>query len=103
MQAYDPTDKPVSPIMPFDKKKMEKYLLKPEVAHVRVFMLQKGMEVTVKGARYKVTAARPNGKVTMKFMGAVKLKTPVPKAVSDKEVLKMFDKQTAEKKDEKSS
>lgn len=37
----------------------------------RAFRLQKGMRVTINQALYKVTASRPNGKVTMKFIKTV--------------------------------
>lgn len=33
------------------------------------FLLTKGQTLVVNGSAYKVTAARPNGKVTMKFVG----------------------------------
>jgi len=54
------------PIEPFDKKKMEKFLNDPKVKEVRVFRLKKGMTVDFKGTTYKVTAVRPNGKVTLR-------------------------------------
>jgi len=57
-----------------------------------------GMILNVKGMRYKVIAVRPNGKVTMRPMGAIRpRKILIPK----KKV--MSDQKEDSKKDEKSS
>ena len=58
-----------------------------------------GMILNVKGMRYKVIAVRPSGKVTMKPMGFVRPKRPVPPA----DQLFKEGEQPPEKKVEKSS
>ncbi len=58
-----------------------------------------GMILNVRGMRYKVIAVRPNGKVTMKPMGFVRPKRPVPPA----DRLLKEGEQPPEKKVEKSS
>ena len=52
--------------VPFDEEKMTAALENENVKQVRVFHLEKGMRVNVKGAIYKVVAARPNGKIVLK-------------------------------------
>lgn len=52
--------------VPFDEAKMRRVLDHDAVESVRVFRLRKGMVIRVQGTKYKVTAARPNGKVTLK-------------------------------------
>jgi|GEM_PF-2882776 len=51
---------------PYEPEKLEKALQDPKVQEVRVFRLEKGTILNIRGTRYKVTAVRPNGKVTMK-------------------------------------
>lgn len=53
---------------PFDPARIMQLLNEPKVKEVRVFRLQKGMTLNVQGRKYKVIAARPNGKVTMKLI-----------------------------------
>ena len=53
---------------PYDEKKMEKALEHPDVKQVRVFRLERGMRVNIGGSEYKVIAARPNGKITLKHI-----------------------------------
>lgn len=50
----------------YEERKMEILLNDPKVKEVRVFRLRKGMRINVQGTLYKVTADRPNGKVTLK-------------------------------------
>jgi len=52
----------------YDSVKLEATLQDKKVSEVRVFRLQHGMILTVRGTRYKVIAARQNGKVTLKEM-----------------------------------
>jgi len=56
---------------PFDKDNMEKLLDDPKVKKVEVFKLIPGMTLVIGGYRYKVTAARPNGKYTLRLMGGI--------------------------------
>jgi len=51
---------------PYDHLKVKELLDDPKVKEVRVFRLQKGMKIRIEGAWYKVIAARPNGKVTLR-------------------------------------
>ena len=51
---------------PYNPERMEALLSDEKVKEVRVFQLKRGMILNIKGAKYKVIAARPNGKVTMK-------------------------------------
>lgn len=74
MQAFDKEGKPVGDTVPFDRKKMEKILSQRVVDHVKVFLLKKGMVLTIAGYKYKVTAVRPNGKITIRFGGLAKQK-----------------------------
>lgn len=111
MQARDYDDKPIGPIVPFTKPELESLLKKRNVKEVRVFMLQKGMSITIQGSSYKVIAARPNGKVTLKFKGVVKPKSAPKKLVPpssrvikegaqpilNQQVLKTFDDPQKEK------
>lgn len=55
--------------VPFDADVVAKALDHPDVEQVRVFRLKKGMKVDLGGKRYKVTAIRTNGKVTLRPMG----------------------------------
>jgi len=50
----------------FEARRLEALLDEPEVKEVRVFRLEKGMLINIEGAAYKVIAARPNGKITLK-------------------------------------
>jgi len=50
----------------FDPKRLEALLGEPEVKEVKVFRLEKGMLINIEGGAYKVIAARPNGKITLK-------------------------------------
>lgn len=50
----------------YEEEGMKQLLGDDEVKEVRVFNLRKGMEVTVEGGLYKVTACRPNGKITLR-------------------------------------
>ena len=50
----------------YDSKKLEGLMGDKRVKEVRVFRLKRGMILTVYGTRYKVVAARDNGKVTLK-------------------------------------
>ncbi len=51
---------------PYDPKKLETLLEDPKIKEVRVFRLQKGMRINIEGSVYKVTAVRPNGKITLR-------------------------------------
>jgi len=58
----------------YNERKIEAHLDDPNVKEVRVFRLKRGMTITVhhkdggqvEEATYKVIAARPNGKVTLR-------------------------------------
>ena len=52
--------------VPYDSEKLTAALEHKEVEAVRVFRLKKGMTVDVGGTRYKVTAVRDNGKITLR-------------------------------------
>ena len=57
------------PIEPFDPGRLERHLKNPDIREVRVFRIKKGMKINIHGTLYKCIAARPNGKVTLKFLG----------------------------------
>jgi len=50
----------------FNAERLESLLDDPEVKEVKVFKLEKGMLINIEGCAYKVIAARPNGKITLK-------------------------------------
>ena len=50
----------------FSKKRINELLDDPKVKEVKVFRLELGQRVTIRGTVYKVISARNNGKVTMK-------------------------------------
>lgn len=52
----------------FDPVKLKAHLDNPEIAEVRVFKIRKGMKIKIYDTLYKCTAARPNGKVTLKLL-----------------------------------
>ena len=52
--------------IPFDAEHMKEALEHPEVGHVRVFHLEKGMTVDIGGHKYKVITVRSNGKITIR-------------------------------------
>lgn len=52
----------------FNPKRLKTLLDGPEVKEVRVFKIKKGMKINIEGNLYKVIAARPNGKITLKLL-----------------------------------
>ena len=82
------------PVVPFDEKQMAKSLEDDSVKSVSVFkdpakevppsspkkskplpktfLLQKGMKVSLGNYLYKVTASRPNGKISLKVVRKIK-------------------------------
>ncbi len=54
----------------YKAKRLKELLKDDKVKEVRVFNLRKGMEVEVGGCFYKVTAARSNGKITLRRKNA---------------------------------
>lgn len=68
MQAikHDMTERMIEP---YDSEKLKSRLEDPAVKEVRVFKLQKGMRINIRGGIYKVVAARPNGKITLRYKG----------------------------------
>ncbi len=66
MQALDHDSKPIRSAELYDPKRMKELLDRAETKEVRVFKLSKGMRINIKGCEYKVTAVRPNGKITMR-------------------------------------
>lgn len=60
------------PIESLNEDKMKKMINNPKTKEVQGFRLQKGMKITINQAVYKVIAARPNGKITMKFIKDIK-------------------------------
>lgn len=58
------SDDPVS----FNEELLTKALKHPKVEQVRVFKLKKGQVVEIEGDKYKVTAVRPNGKITIRAL-----------------------------------
>ena len=65
MQSVDHNEL-AGPINEYEPKRLEAMLKDPNVKYVRVFNLKKGDRVQIGGHTYKVTAVRPNGKVTMR-------------------------------------
>lgn len=53
----------------YSPEKLEALLDDPKVKEVKVFRLKAGMRINISDAVYKVITARPNGKVTLKYMG----------------------------------
>ena len=58
-------------LQPFNQKVMEARLEDPNVKYMKIVRLKAGMRITVPetGQVFKVTAARPNGKITMREEG----------------------------------
>lgn len=53
---------------PFNEKRMKALLEDDNIKYVKVFRLKPGMRITVEDVgTFKVTAVRPNGKVTMRM------------------------------------
>ena len=52
--------------VPFDAEKAEKALERPEVKQVRVFQLEAGMRVNIRGTVFKVIRVRDDGKIVLK-------------------------------------
>ncbi|MBW2623940.1 MAG: hypothetical protein JRD68_13615 [Deltaproteobacteria bacterium] len=65
MQAMDQDGVGRMPEM-FNQKRMNGLLKDPDVKEVRVFRLKKGTRINIDGHNYKIIAARPNGKITMR-------------------------------------
>lgn len=52
-------------------KILEKAQKPTQAIEKKPFMFTKGLRLNIQGSIFKVTAVRPNGKVTMRFMGTV--------------------------------
>lgn len=50
----------------FNQQRLQEHLADPAVKEVRVFNLRRGQVVHIEGKAYKVTAVRPNGKLTLR-------------------------------------
>lgn len=66
MQAFDKNDKAITDPTPFEEEGLKELLKKPEVDHVRVFHLQKGDELNIKGHVWVVTKVLNNGRAVIK-------------------------------------
>jgi len=51
---------------------LEDQEVKEEVIGLSFLKLKSGMRLNIEGGAYKVIAVRPNGKITIKFLGVVK-------------------------------
>lgn len=64
MQAERHDGKPM-PIEIYDQDEIVRHLDNPDIKEVRVFKLQLGMEIRIKGNQYKVTRMLPNGRAQL--------------------------------------
>lgn len=66
MQPHGKSGAPIGPPEPFDQKKMEGMLKKPDVDYVRVFRLKKGDTFKLEGHLFEVTKVMGGGRAMIK-------------------------------------